>query len=97
MALRVAGDPDLLELVAELVERRQQRERVGEPADRLAVAADHEDVADGRGLEPAQDLLGVLLVRDQPRSDVWDDVEAGCRQPLGDVERGVEPASSARP
>ena len=37
-------------------------------------------------------ILGVLLVRDQPRGDVRNDVEAGCRQPLGDVERWVEPA-----
>ena len=57
VALRVAGDPDLLERMAELVQRLEQRRcAVERPVRLLGVAGDDEDVAHADLAQPGDEL-----------------------------------------
>ncbi len=97
MALGVAGDADLLELVTRLGHRRQQVERALEPAGRLLdVARDDEDLADAAVAQPLHDVLEVDLVGDQPGREVGDHATALGGQPLGDRERAGDPPGRRR-
>ena len=88
--LRVAGDADVGERRAEVLEVLEQRQGVGVGADGLRVAAGHEDGGDaGRG-EPRADLLELGAAAHHPGGEVRHGGVAGLAQPLGEVEGDVE-------
>src|SRR5215212_6251178 len=71
MALRVAADADLLEIVADLGRRLKERSRALELAGGLVgVSSDDKRVLYAGSAQPPQDVLQVRLVADEPRRDV---------------------------
>ncbi len=67
VALGVAGDADLGDLVPVLRHRAQERGRPFELPRRLrCIAGDDEDLADARLVEPREDPAQVALVQDEP-------------------------------
>jgi hypothetical protein len=91
MALRVAGDPDRVELRAARAHRREQLGGAGELAGRLGgVAGEHEQLAHAAGEQAVEQLPEVRPVAHQPRRQVRDGRVAGAREPLRQVEGRAE-------
>ena len=84
--------PIAVELRARVAHRLEQ---VGgawnSPAGSVGVAGGHEQLADARRREPGEQLLQVRAVAHEPRGEVRHDRVAGGREPLGQLERGLEP------
>jgi hypothetical protein len=90
VALRVAGDADLLEAVPDLVHRPEQRCGALELAGGLRRVARHdEDVPNVSLAQPRQDLAELRPVPDEPRREVRGDLEALLREPLGQLQGGT--------
>ena len=92
VALRVAGDPDAGERAAHLGQPGEQRQGAVEPAGRgIGVPRGHEHVVHPAGEQPGHDGVQVRVVHHQPRGQVRHHPVAPGRQPLGQVQRGVQP------
>jgi hypothetical protein len=92
MALRVAGDPDLLQRVTQLRHRGKKRSRPGELAGRLGrVACDDEHLSYSHPRDLGQQLPQVGAVPYEPRGQVGNDREAVPGEALGKVEGRLDP------
>ena len=92
VALRVAGDPGPRERGAHLREPFQQRQGAVELTGRgVGVTRRHEHVVHAAGGQPRHDVGQVGVIGHQPRRHVRDHPEPPAGQPLGQVERGLEP------
>ena len=70
MTLRVAGDPDLVEGMADLCHLAQQRQPVDEGAGLLLVAADDERAPDAGAFQPRHEVAQVAAVPNHARRKV---------------------------
>ena len=70
VTLRIAGDPDLVERVADLGHLAQQRQPVRIVAGLLLVPADDERASHARAFEPCHEVAQVLAVAHHPRREV---------------------------
>ena len=90
MALRVAGDPDLVEAVAQRAHRGEEVDRAVELARLRGVPRRHEQLADAGAEQPLGDLLQVRGVAHEPGGEVGHDRVAGAREPLAQPERRLQ-------
>ena len=94
MALRVAGDADLVERMAELGHRLEERRRRVEDADRLfCVTGDDEHVVYPDPAQARNDLRQVGGVDDEARGEVRHDRIPVTSETLDRVQRVPDPAS----
>ena len=96
VALRVAGDADLVEAVAALAHRGEQVRRAVERPRLLGVAGGHEQLADARGMEAVEDLVQMRPVADEAGGEVRDDGVAGVGEALGERERRLQALARRR-
>jgi hypothetical protein len=92
----VAGDPDLLERVAQGTEVPEHAEGVDVLTGRLGVAAGHEDAGDALAPQPLDDLGELAAPADHPRGQVGHGDVPVPGQPLGEVERRLETLAGRR-
>ena len=94
VALRVPGDADVVERVAELRHRLQQRCGAVERSGGLrCVARDHEHVAHAGCPQPGHDLRKVRTIGHEPGRDVRRNRIAVAGQPVDEIQRVSEPAT----
>ena len=88
--LGVAGDADVWERAAQLLEVLEHAEGVGVGTGRVGVAAGHEDPGDALAGQPVADLGQLGLVAHHPGGEVGHGDVAVAGQPLGQVERRLQ-------
>jgi len=96
VALGIAGDADAVELRARLAHRLEEIGGALELAGLGGVAGRHEQLADARRAQPGEHLLEMAAVANEPRRQMGHDRVACGRQPLAQLERGLEPLPRGR-
>ena len=91
VALRIGGDPDLGERMADLGHRAQEREAVRVRARLLGIATDDEGPIDPGALQPGDEIREVGAVPDHPRGEVRDRPETAGLELLAQGDRGLDP------